>query len=71
MPGEKWSDREEDLLRELIGAGCGIHELHECLPHRGRRSIYQKLYALNLSLAKEPPEPDWEKARQYLAIRKG
>ena len=71
MPGMQWSDEEEELLKKLVGAGCGIHELRECLPHRGKRAIYQKVYATNLSLAKAPPEPDWEKARKYLEIRKG
>ncbi len=71
MPGAKWMDKEIELLKQMADAGYGVEEIHECLPHRGKRAIYNKAYALSLSLAGVPPEPDWEKARRFLEIRKG
>jgi len=71
MPKIKWSDEEKKLLRELLEAGCVLNEVQECLPGRTRAAIYDQIYKSGMSFNMKAPEPDWEKAAQYLKIRKG
>ena len=71
MPGAKWPDEEKELLKNLLEVGCTLGEIQECLPGRTRPAIYDQAYKSGLSFNMKAPEPDWEKAAQYLKIRKG
>ena len=71
MPGAKWSDEEKELLKKLLGVGCSLEDIQECLPGRTRPAIYDQVYKSGLSFSMKAPEPDWEKAAKYLEIRKG
>ena len=69
MAGVPWSDHEEKIIRNLIGAGCAPKEIRQVFPNRTYGAISNKLKAM--SLFYQPLAPDIDMDAYRLLTGKG
>lgn len=66
----KWTDEQDDMLREMFAAGAGVDEMARVL-NRKVTNVRSRLYALDLKLGDRTVDPDRAEFARVMEIRTG